>query len=446
MSPRLPHLLTLTISATLTAQTSWTLLAPSNAPPAYTAHASAYFLVTNTTVLFGGIANGVRSSDTWIWDGNDWTQASPVTVPPARVAHTMVYDFNRSKLVMFGGISATGSLLDDTWEWDGNDWTLMTPATSKPSARRSHCMVFYPSRGTSVLFGGYATGDLNDLWEWDGNDWAPIPTANSPAPRRASDMAWSPVNDGIVLFSGYFQTADTWLFDGVDWLALTPATVPPARYDHSMITDRSRDRVVMFGAPGTGDTWEWDGTDWLDRSAGNTIAAHPDTYLAYDWVLEEVTMFGSAPTSETWRYAPVRPATFSIQGNLGCPGTSGLPPTLLSGTRPWLNETYSINIAQLPNNGIGLMLSGLSDTQSALGPLPASLAAIGMPGCLLQVDPLLIDAVLATGTNATWQLNIPNSPALLAQQFFSQCAAIDIGANAANLTVGNYSAAVIGGK
>ena len=76
----------------------------------------------------------------------------------------------------------------------------------------------------------------------------------------------------------------------------------------------------------------------------------------------------------------------------------------------------------------------------------APLAALGMPGCMLQVDALIIDAVFATGTSATWTLNIPVDPTLLTQQFFSQCGAFDIGVNAANLTVGNYCAATIGGK
>lgn len=434
------------LGASLTAQTAWTLPAPTNTPPAYTAHAMAYYLVTDSTVLFGGTAAGVRSSDTWIWNGTDWLQATPNTVPPARVAHTMVYDLIRGRLVMFGGISATGAVLGDTWEWDGSDWTQMTPATTSPTPRRSHSMTFHPTRGTTLLFGGFNGADQNDLWEWDGNDWAAITTVNQPAPRRASDMAWDSVTDNVVLFSGYQQAADTWSFDGSDWTMLTPAAVPTARYDHSMVTDRGRDRIVMFGNGFVGDTWEWDGSNWLDRTATNPPTPRLDTYLAYDWVREEVTMFGSSVLPETWSYAALSPAEFTVLSSGGCPGSNGLPPALSSEDRPWLDEAFTIAISQLPSNGIGLMISGLSDTISALGPLPASLAAIGMPGCTLRVDPLIIDAVFATGTNATWVLNMPNDPVLLTQQFFSQCGALDIGVNAANLTVGNYCLSTIGGK
>lgn len=446
MTPQLTSCLVFAFSATLVAQTSWTLHAPPNAPPAYTAHAMAYYLVTDTTVLFGGVVGGVRSSDTWIWNGTDWSQATPATVPPARVAHTLVSDISRGRLVMFGGISVTGAVLGDTWEWDGNDWTQMTPATTSPLARRSHAMIYHPTRAKSMLFGGYNGADLNDLWEWDGVDWTAIATANSPAPRRATDMAWDSVTDSVILFSGYLQGADTWNFDGTGWTSLAPATAPTARYDHSMVTDLVRDRIVMFGNAVVGDTWEWDGSNWLNRTAANPPAPRLDTYLAYDWVREEVTMFGSSALPETWSYAPVSPAAFSVLGVSGCAGSNGLPPVLSSSMRPWLGEAFSVTINQLPNNGIALMINGLSDTNSALGPLPASLAAIGMPGCTLQVDPLIIDAVFAIGTTATWVLNIPNDPTLLTQQFFSQCGALDVGVNAANLTVGNYCSATIGGK
>jgi len=446
MTRRLTPLCVLLLSAALVSQTSWTLLTPANSPPAYTAHAMAYYLVTDTTILFGGVANGVRSSDTWEWDGTNWTQLSPATVPTARVAHTMVYDVARSRLVMYGGIAASGAVLGDTWEWDGNDWTQMTPATASPGPRRSHCMIYHPGRGKTLLFGGYNLGDLNDTWEWDGFDWVLVNTANSPSPRRATDMAWDPVTDDVILFSGYQQGADTWRFDGTDWSQLAPANSPTARYDHAMITDRARDRIVMFGNIAVGDTWEWDGSNWLDRTGANPLTPRWDTYLAYDWLREEVTMFGSTASAETLSYAPISPAAFTVLGSPGCPGSNGSPPVLSSTVRPWLGEVFAVEIAQLPANGIALMINGLSDTNSVLGPLPASLAALGMPGCTLQVDPLIVDAVFASGTSATWTLSIPNDPTLLTQQFFSQCGALDVGVNAAGLTVGNYCSATIGGK
>jgi len=442
-APRLASLAAFLLSP-LAAQTDWTLLSPTNAPPAYTAHSMAYFLPTDTTVLFGGIANGVRSDLTWLWNGSDWTQAAPANVPPARVAHSVAYDPTRARLVMFGGIDAAGGVLGDTWEWDGFNWLPMSP-TNSPVARRSHPMAFMPSRGTVVMFGGFNGGDFNDLWEWNGTDWAQITTVNAPSPRRACDMAYDPVTGGLLLFSGYLQSNDTWLFDGTDWQQLAPATLPPARVDHSMVTDSVRERIVMFAGVGTADTWEWDGSDWLQRTPATLPAARYDTYLAYDLAREEVLMFGSSATPETWRYAVTHNASL-LTGGVGCAGTAGTP-SISATERPWLGETFISQIGPVANNTIGLMLYGLSDTSSATwGPLPTSLAAAGLPGCTLYVDPVLIDVFLATGTVATWSRTIPNDPLLLGGQIYFQGAALDPGANAFGAVVANYGVMTIGGK
>ena len=428
----------------LPAQTEWTLLAPPNAPPPLTAHAMAYYLPMDTTVLFGGVASGLRRDETWLWNGSDWTQAMPANVPPARVAHSMAYDPLRGRLVMFGGLSQASGALGDTWEWDGFDWIQLTPVNA-PTPRRSHPLAYLPSRGTVVLFGGFGSSDLNDTWEWNGTDWAQITTATSPPARRASDMAYDPVSDGLVLFSGYFQTADTWLFDGTDWQQLTPPTTPPARYDHTMVTDEVRDRIVMFGGTQTADTWEWDGNDWLQRAPVTLPAARYDAYSAYDLVREEVLMFGSSTQPEMWRYAVVNNASWTTAG-AGCAGSAGTA-VVSTSQRPWIGETFQVQVGPVPNNGIGLMLYGLSDTNSAIwGALPTSLAAIGMPGCLLQVDPVLIDAFLATGNVATWDRPLPNDPQLLGGQIYCQGAALDPGANSFGVVVGNYGVMTIGGK
>lgn len=428
----------------VTAQTDWTLLTPPTSPPPYTAHAMAYFLPTDTTVLFGGATGAGRSDLTWVWDGSDWTQAAPANVPPARVAHTLVYDEGRARLVMFGGISAFGSVLGDTWEWDGFDWTQMS-SSNAPSPRRSHCMAYLPSRGTVVLFGGYTSADQSDLWEWDGIDWSQITTSNSPPARRAGDMAYDPTTGGLLLFSGYQQTNDTWLFDGTDWQQLTPQNAPPARYDHSMVGDTVRGRVVLFGGGPPSDTWEWDGAEWLQRTPATLPAPRYDTYLAYDLVREEVLMFGSVSQTETWRYAVTNSASFATAG-AGCAGTVGTP-ALSSVQRPWVGETFTVQISPVPANGIGLMLYGLSDTVSpSFGPLPTSLAPLGLPGCDLQVDPALIDLFVATGTVATWSRPLPNTPPLLGGKIYCQGAALDPGANAFGAVVANYGVMTIGGK
>ncbi|MBL8752470.1 MAG: hypothetical protein JNK15_04135 [Planctomycetes bacterium] len=440
-----PLFATVLLLAPLAAQTDWTLLSPAASPIAFSAHAMAYHLPTDRTVLFGGTFGGVRYNETWLWDGSTWTQATPVNVPPARVAHTLCYDEARGKLVLFGGIPAGGGYLGDTGEWDGVDWTQMTPATT-PGPRRSHTMAYLPSRGTSILWGGYNGTDLFDTWEWDGVAWTQIVTASSPAGRRATDMAWDPVGGGLILFSGYQQGNDTWRFTGTTWQQVLPSNVPPARFDHSMVTDTARGRIVMVGGTTIADQWEWNGTTWLQRTPATLPSARSDTYLAYDFVREEVLMFGSSPTAETWRYAPTVRASFATSG-VGCAGSLPNAPVLTSADRPWLGETFTVDIAPVPANTIGLMLYGLSDTFSAtFGALPASLAVIGMPGCTLQVDMALVDAFFANGNTATWNLAIPNAAALLGGTIYCQGAALDLAANPFGFIVADHGAMLLGGK
>lgn len=426
----------------LPAQTNWTLLAPAGSPLPFTAHAMAYHLPTDKTVLFGGVYAGVRYNQTWLWDGATWTQATPATVPTARVAHSMAYDAFRGRLVMFGGIPAGGGLLGDTWEWDGNDWQLMSPATSPPP-RRSHPMAWHPTRGRIVIWGGYSTFDLNDMWEWDGVTWTQIVTPNSPPPRRASDMAYDPVNDGLLLFSGYLQTNDTWLFNGSNWVQLFPTTSPSARYDHSMVTDPVRNRIVTFGGPGPADTWEWNGSTWIQRSTPTVPTARSDTYLAYDIVREEIVMYGSVAVPETWRYKPTWPATVTTAG-AGCPGTLGFA-TTSTVDRPWLGETFEAFVGPVAAPTFCLMAYGLSNTTSGLGPLPLPLAFFGMPGCELQVDPAVLDAFLAPTGFGLWQRPIPNAAALLGGVIYAQGFAADA-VNAAGLIATNHIAMTLGGK
>jgi hypothetical protein len=250
-----------------------------------------------------------------------------------------------------------------------------------------------------------------------------------------------------VLFSGYLQGADTWRFDGVDWAQLQPATVPPARFDHSMVTDLARERIVMFGGPAVSDTWEWNGAagNWVNRGPATLPSARSDTYLAYDWAREQVLMFGSSLLPETWRYAPTVSATVTYFGS-GCAGSLAQAPALSTAQRPWLGETFLLDVAPVPANTIALMAYGLSDTASGVIPLPASLAAIGMPGCTLQVDPVIVDAFLAVSTTATWARPIPNSAALLGHTIYCQGAALAPGANAADLIVSDHAALLLGGK
>src|SRR5690606_27250812 len=89
--------------------------------------AAAYDVRRQRMVLFGGNPNGLRSNETWEWDGTAWLRRFPLTVPLARQTAAMAYDLKRGRTLLYGGQSGIG-VLADLWQWDGNDWTLLDAA------------------------------------------------------------------------------------------------------------------------------------------------------------------------------------------------------------------------------------------------------------------------------------------------------------------------------
>lgn len=345
-------LIVLGIAAVPATAQDWVRLHPLTSPPGLGGHAMAYDVANDRTVLFGGATTGnVRQNFTWLFDGFDWTQATPAVSPPARAGHPLAYDLVRNRIVLFGGIGAAG-VLNDTWEWDGSNWAQMTPATNPP-ARLSHPLVYHPGRGTCVMHGGngVGAGTLTDTWEWNGVDWAQIPTANYPLPLRyAADMAYDPVGNGIVLFSGYpGGPADTWYFDNVNWNQLTTAHVPPGRWDHTLATDPRRNRVVLFGgtAAAAADTWEFDGTDWNQMAPATLPPGRNDDYMAYDLARGRVMMFGGGLNADTWSYAtPSQPGlATAIPYGAGC----------LDEASASIYETFPANTFDLSNTTLQLL-------------------------------------------------------------------------------------------
>jgi hypothetical protein len=128
-------------------------------------------------VLFGGAAaTGAGLGDTWEWDGLNWIQAIGGIAPSARSGHALVFDPSLGRVVLFGGLDAqTSTALGDTWTWDGTIWQQLAPITPPP-ARVGHALCYDVVRSRAVLFGGRdATGTaLADTWEWDGAQWIPV--------------------------------------------------------------------------------------------------------------------------------------------------------------------------------------------------------------------------------------------------------------------------------
>ena len=103
----------------------------------------------------------------------------------------MVFDTGIGKIVLFGGRDQALNRLAYTWEYDGSNWTQRTIATPPP-AREGPGMAFDPTRGRTVLFGGFGGGgNLGDTWELDGTGWT-MRSNSGPTPRETPCMSLTP--------------------------------------------------------------------------------------------------------------------------------------------------------------------------------------------------------------------------------------------------------------
>jgi hypothetical protein len=106
-------------------------------------------------------------------------------------------------------------------------------------------------------------------------------------------------------------------------------------------------------------------------------------------------------------------------------GTAGL----LNAALPRLGQQMIVNVTNVPSQ-LGLMVTGASNSVSTLGPLPADLTPVGMPGCFLRVSLDLTDGLFTFGTTASWSLAIPNQSTLLGLRFYQQAFVFDPPLNA----------------
>lgn len=267
-------------------QTIWAPGQYAALPPPRWFASTAYDLVAECTLLFGGVgpldAPGVYN-DTWAGTVTGWTETADPNPPPARGGASMAFDptwppvhvgDQPGGIVLFGGFDTNGLPLGDTWEW--RDFWMNRSGAADPPARAGAAMASSAARAT-VLFGGESGSTngrqatfFNDTWEW-ASGWGQLSPAASPPARTGATMA-ADVTGNLVLFGGgdYSAFNDTWVWDGTTWTQCSPAVSPPARMYAVMMYDAARQLTVLFGgcdengAP-LNDTWVWDGVNWTQQ-------------------------------------------------------------------------------------------------------------------------------------------------------------------------------------
>jgi hypothetical protein len=285
------------------------------APPALDSMAIASDPIRGRVVMFGGgccgdptvQASATLSGATYEWDGRGWTMPTPAITPSARTGAAMAYDTVTGHVLLFGGENG-GGVLGDTWEWDGTTWTPI--GGPQPPARSRAAIATDTSRGRIALFGGYTTPRcasascmLGDTWEWNGTTWAEISVAGGPSPRAAPAMAYDAAHRVIVLAGGTTAysfspnpKAETWTWDGLAWTEQT-SSATPARFGHSLVFDRARRQISLFGGHGgNASPWEWDGSTWIEESSLTQLTPLFSAGGVYDNARSEMLEVGGLMT------------------------------------------------------------------------------------------------------------------------------------------------------
>lgn len=259
-----------------------------------------------------------------------WRQLTPATPPDARYLHDMVWD--GSRVLMYGGL-AGGAPSDETWELVGDEWNLLSPADS-PGPLATHKMMWDGSR--VILMGG--TDDTFDddgpfysqkTWKYQAANWSEIVTANFPPnsnasvhdggiPWWASPLCWDG-SRGLINWFTNLGGLFLWEFSADDWSDVTPADQPNPRTKTAMCW--AGDRLVIGGGSDTADrtfndTSEYE-TDWAETVTNQDPVTDSNHWLhrkemRFVWTGEEVFMFGGGTatvgsigqpcTDESWTY------------------------------------------------------------------------------------------------------------------------------------------------
>jgi hypothetical protein len=216
---------------------------------------------------------------------------------------------------------------------------------------------------------------------------------------------------------------DTWTYTGT-WTQHAPAVRPPGRYGHTLVSDFTRRRVVLFGGfdanqQPLGDVWEWDGSAWHQRLP--VAGPAPRGAHAMTWVqdLNRVAVFGgSGANQDLWLYGTDFVPTTRTVG-FSCVWSEAGPNELQyrSPVWAWLGGTIAAQAS-----GVGLVyIVGLSDTAWAGHSLPLELAPwLGRTGCLLRQS---LDLVLPAG-GSSLVLPVPDDIRIAGLHVYVQAAGL----------------------
>ncbi|MCA8974137.1 MAG: hypothetical protein KDC98_05415, partial [Planctomycetes bacterium] len=135
------------------------------------------------------------------------------------------------------------------------------------------------------------------------------------------------------------------------------------------------------------------------------------------------------------------PASYATFGS-GCAGSMPVS-TLQPLAMPRIGTSFNVIVNNLPSN-ICFWLTGWSNQNSVLGPLPYDAGPLGAPGCFLRVSPDSPQLLLANNNLVLTSMTLPNNNSLIGIGFYQQALVPDSGFNTLGAVASDAAAAAIG--
>jgi len=251
--------------------------------------------------------------------------------PPPRYDASMTYDPTLGGVLLFGGQFGGGAnnTYGDTWVFTGNisspHWTLLSPG-DHPSPRAGAALMYDPTDGYDVLFGGYNEPFYyGDTWKFAGGTWTPL-RASGPFERAYGDFVWDTALGYGVLTTGDGGAVDLWSFVHGNWTRLSPGTPLGGRLHQTVAYNSPDGNLTFFGGENFSygsdfyDTWNYTNASLWNQLPILGPSSRAGQAMTYDPVMGFTVLFGGgtdpkgAYLNDTWIFGtwPASAAPFSV--------------------------------------------------------------------------------------------------------------------------------------
>ncbi len=172
-----------------------------------------------------------------------------------------------------------------------------------PCPRNQPVIAYHEKENAIFLFGGYcgaAKKRLNDLWKFDGKKWISISSDQGPVARSGHSMIYDKMRNRLLVFGGKNNEGDLmndlWSWDGTHWKKISD-TGPEPRQSHRIVYNSTNGDVFLFGGSNIdkkalNDTWVYRNEKWIELKSDTSPPARLQHAMCYDHGRDKVVLFG----------------------------------------------------------------------------------------------------------------------------------------------------------